>query len=937
MSDLALSLEATAANVEQPLSAESHLVIGAAVDDPVDSRLLSAAVNDEFAVLSNRDLQLVFPKNEFGFGTARLALRQGDRWHTVAWLPRLSRLVYRGGDGQRVERVMFSTDVPQVAMEGDGRLKFVWTEQDADGGQWLATIRFRLEPYATTVSVRHEVTCDRPRELLLFEGPLLSVMTRTEAIFPGLEWLVDDEVSSDDRDIAADHPDRIRYVVHPNMVTVPAIGIQSPQGTLGLLWDVHQAWDGQRDRPSVLFASPDRFQNQRSHVAGLFLPSVPEFVDLNQRQAARPYPLAAGQKLQLDTILLADPGGKGPLDAVDRWIREFGMPQPAALPLESYAQEIEFSMRAYLKTLWLNTAKEWWVTKGNPVLAKKGRPRSFIVDLLVGSLLSPNATERQLCRSRAEEMMALVGGERRLDAQRFPGRADLSYANPSTASRLLGSRDARGAWRFDADQRPTEGPFVGRDYHTLGPDGAVELGTCARNAYQVLRYARIAGDWEAYQQMRSTLLLMESFEVPRAAQVWEVPVHTPDLLAAADAVDAYLEAYAISGDPRWLNNAVQWAERGLPFIYLWSDDEKPYLVGASIPVFGATWHQGSWFGRPVQWNGLRYADAIRKLAEHDQRYPWAQLAEVILRSAILQQDRSGENLALWPDSISAIDGEKSAWVFAPNQIITSVLKTIGRDPEPRTVQAGVGPRRIHVTAAAKISTAVHRGAVLAVELEYPPGEQGVVLISNISRPDVVLLDENPIRERIEVERGVEPGWRYDAGNAYLAVRVPKSGRTKLRVEGGVYREVRRLPWLASEIAFDFKDSLDGWLPAHEIAEMSPDQGVLTALISGPDPYLIRNRLQVDGSQVAALQLRMRVTVGTTGQLYWSTPEAPEFAEERSVGFTLIPDGQFHEYRLDVGQIPEWSNNVITGLRLDPTGGSRSGEFGIDFLTADVRR
>ena len=67
-----------------------------------------------------------------------------------------------------------------------------------------------------------------------------------------------------------------------------------------------------------------------------------------------------------------------------------------------------------------------------------------------------------------------------------------------------------------------------------------------------------------------------------------------------------------------------WAKRGLPFIYLWSDSEKPYLVGASIPVFGATWYRGSWFGRPVQWNGLRYAIALLRLSEHDDSLPVAE-------------------------------------------------------------------------------------------------------------------------------------------------------------------------------------------------------------------------------------------------------------------------------------------------------------------------
>ncbi|MHC4400897.1 MAG: hypothetical protein ACYTG0_14570 [Planctomycetota bacterium] len=160
--------------------------------------------------------------------------------------------------------------------------------------------------------------CEKPARLLAFDGPMLYVLARGEAVFPGLEWVADDkewrnaEVSSGTLDIAQGHPHQVRYVVHPNMVTIPAVGICGEQGTVGLVWDVHQKWDGQRDRPSVVFASPDRFENQRSHLVGLFLPSVPEYVELNQREAAAPYPLEPDKPLRLTARIFADAGATVP-------------------------------------------------------------------------------------------------------------------------------------------------------------------------------------------------------------------------------------------------------------------------------------------------------------------------------------------------------------------------------------------------------------------------------------------------------------------------------------------------------------------------------------------------------------------------------------------------------------------------------------------------
>ena len=45
---------------------------------------------------------------------------------------------------------------------------------------------------------------------------------KTEALFPGLEWLVGDEVSSSTLDIAASMPQRWRWCPPPHAVTIPA-------------------------------------------------------------------------------------------------------------------------------------------------------------------------------------------------------------------------------------------------------------------------------------------------------------------------------------------------------------------------------------------------------------------------------------------------------------------------------------------------------------------------------------------------------------------------------------------------------------------------------------------------------------------------------------------------------------------------------------------
>jgi hypothetical protein len=922
---------AAAENIEEPLDAEAMLMVGADVTLPPPAGTLRVDVAGDYAVLENEHVRLAFRRNVFGFGPAELSVARDDGWRTIAWLPRLGRVVWRDAEGARREHTLASADPPRPAQQGSpANLSFLSTARDADGAQWQLAVTFELGANEKVISTTHELSCDRPRNLTAFDGPMLYVLDRDEAVFPGLEWLVDDEVSSGTLDIARGHPHQERYVVHPNMVTIPAAGIHGAGGTVGLLWDVHQKWDGARDRPSVVFASPDRLENHSSHLMGLFLPTVPDYVEPNRREASTPYPMTPGNPLRLTARIFADGRAESPLAVIKERFRTEELPPPTPLPHGSYDGEIEFSMRAYLDSLWIPESGQWWTTKGMPPLSAQGRPRAFVADLLLGEIVSDDADLRRRCGQRAAEVLAAIGGEPRLDLERFFGRTELAFANPGAAVELLSSRGEDGSWRFDADQVGT-GPFKGADYSKLGPDEALELGTCARKAFDVLRYARIAGDREAYQGMERTLVLMERFRVPRAAQVWEVPVHTPDVLAAADAVDAYLEAYRYSGNRRWLDDAAAWAERGLPFIYLWEDDEKPFLLGASIPVFGATWYNGSWFGCPVQWNGLRYANAILSLAEYDRSYPWREIAERIIRSGIQQQELDGENVALWPDNINAIDSAKCPWLFAPRQIIRNVLKLTGRDEDPATVIVGRGETRFHVTAVAKISEAEIRDDALSFRVVYPKGQQGVVLVANLARPSGVLLEGEAVVERRDVEQGTQPGWRYDAENACLAIRVGRDGATSIRVEGAATRSVSRLPEPVEGISFEFDTRSEGWSAANDVGQMAIVDGALTGRVTGPDPYLVRTLIRAAGSKFPTIRIRLRVTAGQGGQFFWTTAASPAFAEDKQITFPLVPDGQFHEYRLDGGSHPAWSGQTITGIRIDPGGGAPQGEFAIDYV------
>jgi hypothetical protein len=419
---------------------------------------------------------------------------------------------------------------------------------------------------------------------------------------------------------------------------------------------------------------------------------------------------------------------------------------------------------------------------------------------------------------------------------------------------------------------------------------------------------------------------MESFRVPRAAQVWEVPFHAPDILASAHAVLAYLEGYRYDADPRWLADAVYWGRTGLPFLYLWDDPDRPYLRYSSIAVFGASQYQWSWIGRPVQWNGLELAGALLELSKYDSAHDWKRVAQGIVVSALYQQATDAENVALWPDSLGARAGDKASWVFSPSLITKRVQILMGRDPQPRTAILGKLPERIHVTTTGEVSDAAWEGNAVRFRVNYEPGDRGTVLVANIAAPGAVSVDGQPV----PADQTDGPHWRYVGAGAYLWIDIPTGGNHTVQIAGAGFRSVTRLPSLVTDIAFDFETDTEGWIPTHAIGDLSTDGGALVIPLTGNDPYLERRVLKVEGARGDMLVLRMRCNGTGEGQIYWGTREQPAAVESRCVHFDPITDGEWHEYRFPIGLSDEWAGKTIALLRLDPCA-SGPGEARVDSL------
>ena len=794
-----------------------------------------AVASDAGAVIGNARLRAVLPRNPYGLGYIALYAKVGPLWEQLGAMPSLGEVWWPNGEGEPLRTRLYASEVTPAVDGDEASLVLSGTLNTPGGSRWPFTARLRVAGQAQHMDAEFSVTPRSAEPLLAFYGPRLYAgeggfgAAKRLALFPALEYLTAEEVSSDDKGVA--WPIRERWGPHPYKVTVPLMAVASERATVALMWDPVQEWHTGRRVPRPWFASPNRPEHGANHLMALFAPFEPDEFTENLPHAGKPWvPSREGPvRLKASVALLA--GADDVVDAIRYYIQTHDLPR--ALAPRSYEEGLALSAIGHLDTGWDEEAKGWITAIGWEPGFQAG-----IADQLAHLSMLTKDGELASRMTRQVQQAIETHGVRGPELNFRMGNAAAATAGlRQAAMNAMSGQHREGYWTFE-QAYSLEG-----DKATLARPGDIELGTCVNRLRPILRYAVVSGEPSAIEAGLRGLSYIERFHRPAGSESWEVPLVNPNLRAAALACECYVDAYRLTGEDGYLEKARYWAWSGLSFIYLWEAPDRPIMPGASISVMGTTFYKHPWFGAAVQWVGLAYASTLQYLADHDDSFAWRDIAALITASAMKQQetpqDRGG-HAGYYPDSYHVVRGEEYYdWDLAPTGIIANVLELMGKQAGLATsLTDGVTPA-IRITSVASVEQSAFDDEVsaLSARLRYYPKQTSQVVVFGLSRPQAITWAGRPVARVDDIAQAVE-GWQYVEQGGFVVCKLRwDSEDAVLRMTGGrptPYQTPRRP---TSILNGGFEDGMAYWQwgPEATVTAQAPYAGKAALRIDAPDP------------------------------------------------------------------------------------------------------
>lgn len=641
---------------------------------------------------------------------------------------------------------------------------------DSGGANWKLSRRVEACSGSGALLMHTAICVDRDRQvfhlpwLTLFPGLDTFGTHKTQAILPGVEYL-EDEPSSSEADFNAAQAER--RIVKDHKLTLPMMALQHEGRYIGIIWD-------RSDQPAAVFDSPDRTFNSGAHLMGLWHPGVGDLRLENEFAALDAFTLKKGEPLELSLLFIGG-SGESIVPAVQHYVALRGLPE-----LPEFTGGLEHAARL-LAAGWLDSEAHHDGLWRHAVWGDAFPPQPA-ADAPAFMLWLARHTEDSALAERLRKA-ARRGLERLTPPDNY--LASVGHVSRPTPTLLFGAMDRNMARKVEGaraalDQFDDEGL---RRYHQPDPNrpdysrthfADHANGYNAQVLETILEAAAFSGD-QALAESGLALLDKQTRHyantVPRGAQTWEMPLHTPDILGSARLIRTYVLGYLLSEQKEYLEQARYWAWTGIPFLYLDHPVGGPVGTYATIAVLGATnWVAPNWIGLPVQWCGLVYRSALHDLAGIDleQGDFWDEVARGITISGLQQtfplEDK--ERQGLLPDFFHLHEQVSDGPAIIPGTVQTHVNEVLDTTAYYSVVRTGINRALVHA----------------------PGGIHDIVVRNGRFTANISVWTDMPYWIRITgVSSGVGAVWNgaeplasvYDAQFGALNIQVEGDGRLEI--------------------------------------------------------------------------------------------------------------------------------------------------------------
>lgn len=653
--------------------------------------------------MENQYIKLNFYKRVLGWGWGEVLTPSGKMMAVLEHLGEIKlqdqdipvRFVaetYSKKKTENGEEVVFdvASVVVREVLEGtsfENWMAYPYTEPAITG-----TVTFTVDNDSRFVKLKYRLKSTGNYNAQYIRGPWLKIgetsfeTQKTDALLPGVDWAIEKEWTSG-TDFFKD-PWAMRFVPHPNKVSVPVMAISYNGTGVGLSWNPKQTasrWFNYRAHgPQAVFASPNFIDRKNNHLMGLMVPDASIEGHENEVVAEIPLELKIDQTINFDAELWLSDGNS--VAVLTDWVKQHGLPEPSE-PRWPHKETLDRIAAAYNTNFW-HEGKGFGLIQ-RPEKSIKPNVPDFLLRYIKENKRSKTARELQTKIDWSLSQMS-NGSKTQNELIR-------------EGNKLLAEQKSDGSFVFNPDVIDKDDFKVATTFiEPMGLRGETALDITIRPATRLLEIGIETKDQRFLDAAQKAFDFCMDYQRPEAGDFWETPLHAANLLAAGHAAVGNYLAYKEFKDEKYRKKAIYWMRTLLAFTHLWEPDNLSMMYYTKPVLSSSDWYFANWVRDHVQWEVLAvFADVAQNNLKWDEIDPdidWLRYQEGITNAAIRwmaaqtidrnwlphnlpeTQDRyhRGEYDYAFPDTHNSVSGNYGGMMIMPSSIAENIYYLLDR-------------------------------------------------------------------------------------------------------------------------------------------------------------------------------------------------------------------------------------------------------------------